>query len=85
MTAFVVTVKDPDDFPAATVTLPGTVTPATDELSFTTTEPLIVDGTALRKTSPLALTPPETVDGVMLTSVTWNGLTVRVAVCVTAP
>jgi len=78
-TAEVVTVKVLLDVPTGTVIVADTLAAGEFEDSFTTIAPL-PPGVALSVTVPVALVPPVTLFGEMLTELTWKGLTVRTAV-----
>ncbi len=85
LTAVVLAANWASSDPSLTVTLAGTVTALEDEANLTDNAPLAVPGSAFRVTTPLALEPPVNVEGVMLTPMTSNGVSVNVAVCVVPP
>ena len=85
-TAYVVTANVAVVFPAATVTVPGTVAAAVSLLDSTTAAPPAGAG-AVNATVPVALVPPVTVPGLTLTELRAAGtaVTVSPAVCVVPP
>ena len=84
VTDFVITVNVADAFPAATVTLPGTVATAVLELVSVTTSPPVLAG-PVRMTVPVEDEPPVTLVGDRLRPDGAAGFTVSPAVLFTPP
>ena len=83
ITAFVLILNVPDDFPAPIEAVAGTDTPIRDEARFTEIVP--VPKFAFKVTVPEAVLPPGTDEGEIVTPVTAKGLSVKVDEVVIPP